>query len=328
MTDPHIQNADSKLAMRVSRHTICINLLLTILKLLAGLIAQSSAMISDAIHSGSDVFSTLIVMIGVHISGRKADGNHRYGHERLESVAAVLLSVVLAGTGLWIGYNGLYKVFAANYKTLAIPGLFALAAAILSILVKEGMFWYTKRAADRIHSAALMADAWHHRSDALSSIGSLVGILGARLGFPVLDPLASLVICVFILKASYDIFMNAVRQLVDQSADPEMEQAMARVIRAQEGVLRLDLLRTRQFGSRLYLDVEIAADGNQTLFAAHHIAEQVHHQIEACFPTVKHCMVHVNPLEVAQTSSEANSPSEMPEAVSCSIDSEKETPPV
>ena len=144
-----------------------------------------------------------------------------------------------------------------------------------------------------------MADAWHHRSDALSSVGSLVGIAGAQLGLPILDPIASLVICLFILKASYDIFMSAVRQLVDQSADPEVESAMAKTLRSQEGVLRLDLLRTRQFGSRLYVDVEIAADGNQTLFAAHAIAEQVHNQIEAQFPTVKHCMVHVNPIAKA-----------------------------
>ena len=329
MTDPHVHTDDSKLAMRVSRRSIYINLLLTIFKLAAGLIAQSSAIISDAIHSGSDVFSTLIVMIGVHISGRKPDGNHRYGHERLESVAAILLSVVLAGTGLWIGYNGLYKIFAVNGSALAIPGLLALIAAIVSILVKEGMFWYTKRAANRIHSAALMADAWHHRSDALSSIGSLVGILGARLGFPVLDPLASLVICVFILKASYDIFMSAVRQLVDQSADPEIEQAMSRVIQAQDGVLRLDLLRTRQFGSRLYLDVEIAADGNQTLFAAHRIAEQVHTQVEACFPTVKHCMVHVNPIDVAQPAFGTDGTVELLEKVSCGTDSTTvKTPPV
>ena len=150
-----------------------------------------------------------------------------------------------------------------------------------------------------VPSAALMADAWHHRSDALSSVGSLVGIAGAQLGLPILDPIASLVICLFILKASYDIFMSAVRQLVDQSADPEVESAMAKTIRSQEGVLRLDLLRTRQFGSRLYVDVEIAADGNQTLFAAHAIAEQVHNQIEAQFPTVKHCMVHVNPIAKA-----------------------------
>lgn len=300
MTDPHVHTNDSKLAMRVSRRTIYMNLFLTAFKLAAGILAHSSAMVSDAIHSGSDVFSTLIVMVGVRISGRKADGAHRYGHERLESIAAILLAVVLSITGVGIGYTGLSQIFSASYKGLVVPGLLALVAAVVSIVVKEGMFWYTKRAADRIHSAALMADAWHHRSDALSSIGSLVGILGARLGYPVLDPLASLVICFFIVKAAYDIFMGAVRQLVDQSADPEIEQAMSQIIQQQDGVLHLDLLRTRQFGNRLYIDVEIAADGNQTLFAAHRIASEVHDQIESCFPSVKHCMVHVNPLDVLE----------------------------
>lgn len=305
MSDPHVHTGNAQLAMRVSRRTIYINLLLTAFKLFAGLLAHSSAMISDGIHSGSDVFSTLIVMVGIRISGRKADGAHRYGHERLESIAAILLAGVLAITGIWIGYNGLREIFFASYSALAVPGILALIAAVVSIVVNEGMFWYAKRTADQIHSAALLADAWHHRSDALSSIGSLIGILGARLGFPVMDPLASLVICLFIIKAAYDIFMGAVQQLVDHSADPEVERAMCQVIRHQAGVLHLDLLRTRQFGNRLYIDVEIAADGNQTLFAAHRIADQVHHQIETTFPSVKHCMVHVNPLDVPAPSPDA-----------------------
>lgn len=299
MSTPHAQASQEKVAMRVSRNTIYGNFLLTLFKLTAGILAHSGAMISNAIHSASDVFSTLIVMVGVRISGRKADGNHHYGHERMEAVAAMLLAVVLAGTGILIGYTGVSSILAASYRTPQIPGLLALIAALISIVFKEGMFWYTRRAAEQIHSAALMADAWHHRSDALSSIGSLVGIAGARLGFPILDPIASLVICLFILKAAYDIFMGAVRQLVDQSADPEVESAMAETIEEQEGVLRLDLLRTRQFGSRLYVDVEIAADGQQTLFAAHQIADRVHDQIESSFPTVKHCMVHVNPMELS-----------------------------
>lgn len=297
MSTPHPSASPEQLALRVSRNTIYGNLLLTLFKLAAGILAHSGAMLSDAIHSASDVFSTLIVMIGVRVSGREADGNHRYGHERMEAVAAILLAVVLAATGVLIGYTGVSSVLAASYDGLRIPGILALIAAIVSIVTKEGMFWYTRRAAENIHSAALMADAWHHRSDALSSIGSLVGIAGARLGFPILDPIASLIICLFILKAAYDIFMSAIRQLVDQSADPEVESAMAETISEQEGVLRLDLLRTRQFGSRLYVDVEIAADGRQTLFAAHQIADRVHDQIEASFPAVKHCMVHVNPVE-------------------------------
>ena len=285
----------SRQAIRISRSTLLVNLLLSALKLAAGVLAHSSAMVSDGIHSASDVLSTLIVMVGIQISAREPDGKHRYGHERLESVAAMILAMVLAGTGVWIGRAGLVKLLGQS-DALVVPGLLALVAALVSIVVKEGMFWYTRQAAEQIRSAALMADAWHHRSDALSSVGSLIGVAGARLGIPVLDPLASLVICLFILKAAYDIFLTAARQVIDQSADPETEQAMRQVICAQPGVLHLDLLRSRQFGSRIYLDVEIAADGSQTLFAAHSIAEQVHRQIETSFPDVKHCMVHVNPI--------------------------------
>ncbi len=182
MTTPHVQTNHSKLAMQVSRNTIIGNFVLTAFKLAAGILGHSSAMLSDAIHSASDVFSTLIVMVGIRISGKKADGNHNYGHERLEAVAAILLAVVLAATGVFIGYSGVRSILAANYGGLQVPGTLALIAAIVSIVVKEGMFWYTRQAADKIHSAALMADAWHHRSDALSSVGSLVGIAGAQLG--------------------------------------------------------------------------------------------------------------------------------------------------
>ena len=145
MTTPHVQTNHSKLAMQVSRNTIIGNFVLTAFKLAAGILGHSSAMLSDAIHSASDVFSTLIVMVGIRISGKKADGNHNYGHERLEAVAAILLAVVLAATGVFIGYSGVRSILAANYGGLQVPGTLALIAAIVSIVVKEGMFWYTRR---------------------------------------------------------------------------------------------------------------------------------------------------------------------------------------
>lgn len=304
MAAPTNHPSQSKQIMKVSRRTIYSNLVLSVFKLAAGIIAHSSAMISDAVHSASDVFSTLIVMIGVRISGRKADGNHHYGHERMEAVATILLAAVLTATGIGIGYSGVRSILAASFHHLPIPGLLAMIAAVFSIIVKEAMFWYTHHTAKKLQSAALMADAWHHRSDALSSIGSLIGIAGARLGTPVLDPIASLIICLFIMKAAYDIFMSAVRQLVDQSAEPEVEAAMAELILQQSGVLQLDLLRSRQFGNRLYLDVEISADGGLPLYDAHIIADRVHDEVEAAFPAVKHCMVHVNPLEPSSLSND------------------------
>lgn len=284
-----------KLAMRVSWVSVVVNVVLALLKLLAGLFAKSSAMVSDAVHSASDVFSTFVVMIGVSISAKQSDEDHPYGHERLECVASIVLAVLLCVTGLGIGVSGVKKIVAGNYDELAVPGILALVAAVTSIVIKEAMYWYTRSAALRINSGALMADAWHHRSDSLSSIGAFIGILGARMGFPVLDPVASLVICLFIAKAAFDIFKDATDKMVDKSCSVEMVEAMTKAILSCDKVLAVDDLKTRLFGSKIYAEVEIAVDGNMKLVDAHDIAEDVHDTIEKEFPAVKHCMVHVNP---------------------------------
>lgn len=283
-------------AMRISRVSIGANLLLSGVKLIAGILAHSNAMLSDAVHSLSDVLSTFVVMIGVHISGKDADDEHPYGHERYECVAAIILAVMLAVTGAGIGLTGI-RTIRSGTDHLAVPGLLALGAAIVSILVKEAMFWYTKKGADRIGSGALLADAWHHRSDAMSSVGSLIGIAGARLGFPILDPLAGILICFFIFKAAYDIFKDALRKMVDESVEEDIVTELREKILQEEGVLEVDDIRTRVFGARYYVDVEIAADGNQSLSEAHDIAERVHDHMEELFPDIKHIMVHVNPAQ-------------------------------
>lgn len=290
---------ETHLAMRVSVISVIVNLVLSAFKLLAGIFANSGAMISDAVHSASDVFSTFIVMIGVTISGKKADKEHPYGHERMECVAAIVLAVILFATGLGIGWSGIQKIFFMNSDSLEVPGMLALIAALVSIVTKEWMYWFTKFTADKIRSDALRADAWHHRSDALSSIGALIGIGGARLGFPVLDPIASVVICLFILKAAIDVFRDAVDKMVDKSCDEKTMEEMRQVICKQNGVLGISSLQTRMFGSRIYVDAEIEADGSLTLVQAHDIAEEVHQSTEDSFQDVKHCMVHVNPVHNA-----------------------------
>ena len=287
---------EKKTAMRVSAVTIVWNVILSIFKLIAGIVGHSGAMISDAVHSASDVFSTIIVILGINIASRQSDDDHQYGHDRLECVAAILLAVVLFATGIGIGIGGINKIIEGTAGKDAIPGMIALIAAVASIVVKEAMFWYTRSAAKKINSGALMADAWHHRSDALSSVGALIGIGGARLGFPILDPIASVVICVFIVKAAYDIFKDAIDKMVDKSCDEETEEKMRRLIEKQTGVLKVDVLRTRLFGAKMYVDIEIAADGDITLREGHEIAQVVHDKVEEKFPLVKHCMVHVNPL--------------------------------
>ena len=287
-----------KIAMRVSRNSIYGNLLISIAKFLAGVIGHSSAMISDAIHSASDVFSTIVVMIGVKIGGKESDKNHQYGHERLESVASLILALTLAVTGCGIGYGGLKTIIAGSEgASIQVPTALPLAAAILSIVAKEGMYWYAMRAAVQINSGALKADAWHHRSDALSSVGSLVGIGGAMLGYPILDPIASVIICVFILKAAFDIFRDAIGKMTDEACDDRMVEAVKALVVRQQGVLALDDIKTRMFGNKAYVDIEIAVDGNLLLKEAHNIAEKVHDEVEHNFPEVKHCMVHVNPYE-------------------------------
>lgn len=284
-------------AIRVSACSMGVNIFLTMFKFLAGVLAHSGAMISDAVHSASDVLSTIIVIGGVKIAGKAPDHEHPYGHDRFECVASIILSVMLAITGIGIGWEGLHNILGRNYTDLAIPGRLALTAAVVSVLVKEGMYWYTRFHARRIDSSALMADAWHHRSDALSSVGSFVGILGARLGFPVMDPLASVVISLFIIKAALDIFLDAISRMTDQACDDEVVKELRDTIGQVPGVLGIDVLKTRDFGAMIYVDVEIRANAQLPLTEAHGIAERVHDDIEAGFPKVKHCMVHVNPAE-------------------------------
>lgn len=291
------QDAFQKVANRVSVITIIGNMLLSVFKLLAGVIAHSNAMISDAVHSASDVFSTIVVMIGIKLASKESDKEHPYGHERLECVAAILLSVVLFITGLGIGWEALKNIVSGDYNSLQVPGLLALYAAVISIVTKEAMYWYTRYHAKQIDSSALMADAWHHRSDALSSIGALAGIGGARLGFPIMDSIASLVIFVFIAKAALDIFRDAMDKMVDHSCDEETENQIRACVMQNEKVLGIDLLQTRIFGNKIYVDVEIRLDASFTLQMAHTIAEAVHDDIEQNFPKVKHIMVHVNPGE-------------------------------
>ena len=285
-----------RVAKKVSVTTIIGNLVLSVLKLIAGIVAHSSAMISDAVHSASDVFSTFVVMNGIKLASKEPDKEHPYGHERLECVAAIILAMVLFATGVGIGLNALKNILNGNYSNLAVPGIFALIIAIVSILSKEIMYWYTRHFAKKIDSSALMADAWHHRSDAFSSVGALIGIAGARLGYPVMDSVASLVIFLFIAKASYDIFRDAVDKMVDHSCDEETEKALYECVMMNDKVEGIDLLQTRIFGNKIYVDVEIQADENYTLREAHEIAEEVHNDIEKNFPKVKHIMVHVNPV--------------------------------
>ena len=297
MEERRIDNTETaqRIAVRVSLVSVIGNILLTVFKLLAGIIAHSTAMVSDAVHSASDVVSSLIVIAGVKVAGKKPDKAHPYGHERFENVAAFILSAILAVVGGTIGIQAVRSIILKEYLTQAVPGMLTLIAAIVSIVGKGLMFLYTRVHANAIRSTALKAEAWHHLSDALSSIGALIGIGGAMLGVAVLEPIASVLICLMILKAAVDIFREAMDQMVDKACSKETEEKIRDCILKQEGVLGIDLLHTRQFGNRVYVDTEIAVDGSLSLVKAHAIAERVHLALEQEFSQIKHVMVHVNP---------------------------------
>ena len=287
---------EKKIVDRLSRVGIFGNILLAAFKLFAGIFGKSGAMVSDAVHSLSDVFATLIAWIGVRLSRRAEDAAHPYGHERLECVASLLLGLILAGTGIGIGWSGIRKL-SGEGGSIEIPTLLPLIAAVISIVVKEGMYQYTMHYAKALDSAAFKADAWHHRSDAISSVGSFIGIGLAKLGLPFMDPVASIIICLLILKVAFDISRDAVYKMLDTSCDNAFEQRLRTFIGSQDGVGRIDLLRTRQFGNRIYVDLEIAVKPDISLRDAHGIAECVHSAVEQEFPNVKHVMIHVNPEE-------------------------------
>lgn len=285
---------EKRMANRVSIITIIINLVLSVLKFLVGFFGHSQALISDAIHSASDVVSTVAVMFGINLSDKKSDTSHPYGHERIECIFSIILAMMLFITGAGIGITAIKNI--ASGAEIDVPGKMALIAAAVSIAVKEWMYHYTKRAAKKINSSSMLADAWHHRSDALSSVGSLIGVGGALLGFTICEPIASIVICVFIGKAAVDIFMDAVNRLIDRSCTDEEIEQIRECVMEIDGVKNIDKLMTRRFGSKIYVDLEIAEDANITLLEAHHIAERVHDNIEEKMPEVKHCMIHVNPI--------------------------------
>lgn len=291
------QMDEKKVVKKLSFIGIFGNVILSAFKLFAGIFGHSGAMISDAVHSLSDVFATLIAYIGVILSKRDADKEHPYGHERFECIASFILGLILAATGIGIGYTGVRNLLNAKTVEIAIPTILPLIAAVVSIAVKEGMYWYTMYYAKKLDSVAFKADAWHHRSDAFSSIGSFIGIGAAKLGFPIMDPIASIIICIFILKVAFDIIKSAISQMMDTSCSEDFETSIFNFVIAQQDVKKIDLLNTRQFGNKVYIDLEIAVDRNMSLVNAHEIAERIHEGIEQNFPNVKHVMIHVNPEE-------------------------------
>lgn len=292
-TDKRADAAHS--ALRASFMGLAGNLFLVFFKLAAGFLSASSAMISDGVHSATDVCSAAIVLLGVRASTKEADTEHPYGHERFEALAALLIAVMLFITGLGIGYGGLRTIL--QRESLEAPGLLAAFAALVSVGVKLWMSLYTRRMATRLSSTALFASAGHYRMDAAASFGVLLGVLGARLGYPVLDPIAGILIALLIVKAAFDIFADAANKLVDCACDAQTEAAIRSRIEHHAGILGIGALQTRAFGARIYVDGQIRLCASMPLWEACKCAQSVEADVEAAFAEVKRCRLRLLPEE-------------------------------
>ena len=278
----------------LSLWTLGLNFLLGSVKLAAGLWGRSSAMVADAAHSYSDCASTVAVIAGLKMASKSADDDHPYGHEKYELIFANILSILLGLTAVKIGYDALMVIAHGSYQ---VPGLAPLLAAVFSVAVKEVMYRLTLRKAKKIGSVAMEADAWHHRSDALSSVGAFVGILGARLGLPVLDPVTGLLVSILVLKVAIDLYRKSVSGLVDSSTDAETVARIQQLLADMDGIEEVNSLKTRVFGASAYADVTIKVDGALTVEEGHDIATLAHNKIEANLPKIKHIMVHIEPMD-------------------------------
>lgn len=293
-------NQYSKTISKVGLITIFWNVLLSIGKIIFGIMAKTSSLISDGIHSMSDVGTTVIVMIGAKISSKEADDNHPFGHERLESITSIILAMSLGATAFILGYQGIVAIidFCSGKDIISNDFIYlALGGAIASIVIKFIMFLYSFNVAKRINSTSLKADSYHHLSDSFSSIGSVLGIIGIMIGgsWSILDPIASIIIALFILKVAFDIAKSSIDQVVDKSAPKEFEEEIMNLCKSCEEVKAINSLKTRQFGNRYYVELEIAVNASLTVKEGHDIAKKIHDELETKHSNIKHCMIHIDP---------------------------------
>ena len=278
-----------------------VNVILLAFKFVAGILGHSAAMIADAVHSLSDFVTDLIVLIFVHISGKPQDKSHDYGHGKYETLALTIIGIALLIVALGIFSNGAQRIAAwRRGEVLNSPGMLALWAALISILLKELTYRYTIRKAKELDSPALEANAWHHRSDALSSIGTAVGIGGAILlgqRWAVLDPLASIVVGAFIVKVAVQLILQGMRDLLEHSLPDEVEDEIMRIAQSEPDVIAPHDLRTRRIGNRYAIELHILMSGEITLAKAHDHADSIENQLKEKFGQNTHVAIHMEPKE-------------------------------
>ena len=276
-----------------------VNLILLLFKFVAGIVAHSAAMVADAVHSLSDFVTDIIVLVFVSISGKPQDKSHDYGHGKYETLALTLIGLALLAVAIGIFYNGIVKIVAwAGGEQLEAPGMLALWAALLSILLKEGVYHYTRIKARQLNSPAMEANAWHHRSDALSSVGTALGIGGAILlgqRWTVLDPVASVIVGLLITKVAVGLLLRGIGDLTEQSLPDDIEDEILGMVASIPGVVEPHHLRTRRLGNRYAIELHVRMDGDMSLRESHDKATEVEHLLRDKYGADTHVAVHVEP---------------------------------
>ena len=277
-----------------------VNVVLLVFKFVAGILGHSAAMVADAVHSLSDFVTDIIVLVFVHISGKPEDKSHDYGHGKYETLAMTIIGMALLVVAIGIVYSGLTKIMAwIDGEQLEAPGMLALWAALLSIVLKEAVYHYSMVKAHQLRSQALEANAWHHRSDALSSIGTAIGIGGAILlgqRWTVLDPVASVIVGMFIVKVAIDLLRDGIGDLMEQSLPEEVENEMLQLVASLPGVVKPHDLRTRRIGNHYAIELHILMDGDISLREAHEKASEVEDLLRHQYGDETHVAVHVEPI--------------------------------
>lgn len=281
-----------EVSQKISLITLISNLVLTGAKIAIGVCFHSQALLADGLHSASDVFSTVIVMIGNTISKEPPDEEHPYGHGKAESIATKILGIFLIIGGLGILKETITLIIA---NQIIVPGTLVLWAALGSIVMKEIMYQYTYRVGEKINNQALVADAIHHRTDAFSSIAALIGAGGARLGYPILDPIAGLVVALFILKTGIDIFQDAANELMDAAPEQQVFDEILEIINSIDDVIGVKNLKVRSHGPDYCIDVRVIVDNQLSVIEGHQVAVKVRNEIQQWNDNIQEVLVHIDP---------------------------------
>lgn len=296
-----MNNSRQREIYRVTIVGSVVNLLLLIFKFVAGIVGHSAAMVADSVHSLSDFVTDIVVILFVRLSGRPADEDHDYGHGKFETLATLFVSLVLLGVAVMLFVNGVVDIVSALHgEVLETPGLVALIAAAASIVIKEILYRYTVRCGKKVNSQVVVANAWHHRSDALSSIGVLVGVAGAMLlggSWSILDPIAATIVSVFIAKVAYNLLMPSLEELLERSLPKEVEQRILDIILSVDGVSSPHHLRTRRIGNAYAIEVHIRMDGDMTLAQSHAVTTTVERLLKQEFGDSTHVGIHTEPVK-------------------------------